>query len=231
MKLIQIQAKNVDLLYKTSDRSLALMQQTTTSSSVSASRPTRKANMTPEQSQQLKQWLSDIAVNRDRKAFAQIFASFAPKIKGFGMKQLKSESAANDLLQDTMSIVWKKSHLYDPVKGAATTWIYTIMRNLSFDMLRKIQSQKEDSLSDDIWPMAEVEDTNSGGFADHLMNQQIAQYLDALPEPQKQVVKGVYFQELTQEQLAIQLAIPLGTVKSRLRLALTKLKQKIEENS
>ncbi|KMT64016.1 RNA polymerase sigma factor [Catenovulum maritimum] len=187
--------------------------------------------MTPEQSQQLKQWLSDIALKRDKKAFANIFKSFAPKIKGFGMKQLKSESAANDLLQDTMSIVWRKSHLYDADKGAATTWIYTIMRNLSFDMLRKAQTQKEDSLSDDIWPIAEVVDDSGEVFSDHLMSQQIAQYLDSLPEAQKQVVQGVYFQEMTQEQLATQLEIPLGTVKSRLRLALNKLKQQIEENS
>ncbi|WP_053084599.1 sigma-70 family RNA polymerase sigma factor [Catenovulum maritimum] len=207
------------------------MQQINHTLSINSERQNKQPRMTPEQSQQLKQWLSDIALKRDKKAFANIFKSFAPKIKGFGMKQLKSESAANDLLQDTMSIVWRKSHLYDADKGAATTWIYTIMRNLSFDMLRKAQTQKEDSLSDDIWPIAEVVDDSGEVFSDHLMSQQIAQYLDSLPEAQKQVVQGVYFQEMTQEQLATQLEIPLGTVKSRLRLALNKLKQQIEENS
>ena len=67
-------------------------------------------------------------------------------------------------------------------------------------------------------------------FADHLMDKQLEQYLNRLPENQKQVVRGVYFQELSQEQLAKQLNIPLGTVKSRLRLALTKLKQHIGAN-
>nr|WP_232284977.1 sigma-70 family RNA polymerase sigma factor [Pseudoalteromonas tunicata] len=185
--------------------------------------------MSPEESQQLKNWLTDIAVDRDRQAFAQIFKWFAPKIIRFGIKQLGSEAAANELLQDTMSNVWRKSHLFDFDKGAATTWIYTIMRNVSFDMLRKIRSQREDYLSDDMWPIVEAQNVQEVEFADHLMQSHIAQYIELLPQAQQQVIRGVYFQELSQEQLAEQLNIPLGTVKSRLRLALNKLKEQLGE--
>jgi RNA polymerase sigma-70 factor (ECF subfamily) len=94
-------------------------------------------------------------------------------------------------------------------------------------MLRKIQSNQEDTISEEIWPLAEAQNSDDHMFADHLMDKQLAQYLNKLPENQKQVVHGVYFQELSQEQLSKQLNIPLGTVKSRLRLALTKLKQHI----
>ncbi|ATC97133.1 sigma-70 family RNA polymerase sigma factor [Pseudoalteromonas tunicata] len=190
---------------------------------------TRKPKMSPEESQQLKNWLTDIAVDRDRQAFAQIFKWFAPKIIRFGIKQLGSEAAANELLQDTMSNVWRKSHLFDFDKGAATTWIYTIMRNVSFDMLRKIRSQREDYLSDDMWPIVEAQNVQEVEFADHLMQSHIAQYIELLPQAQQQVIRGVYFQELSQEQLAEQLNIPLGTVKSRLRLALNKLKEQLGE--
>ncbi|MBE0366134.1 RNA polymerase sigma-70 factor, ECF subfamily [Pseudoalteromonas ulvae UL12] len=190
-------------------------------------RKKRNQTMSPEESQQLKDWLSDIAVHRDKAAFSHIFKWFAPKIIRFGIKQLNTEAAANELLQDTMSNVWRKSHLFDSDKGAATTWVYTIMRNVSFDMLRKVRSQREDFLSDDIWPIVEAENVEEEVFNDHLMEGQIAQYLELLPEAQKQVIQGVYFQELSQEQLAEQLNIPLGTVKSRLRLALNKLKQQL----
>ncbi|WP_440905394.1 sigma-70 family RNA polymerase sigma factor [Catenovulum sp. SX2] len=193
----------------------------------------KRSMLTPEQSAELKQWLIAVALERDKKSFALLFKSFAPKIKSFGFKQFNSEALANDLLQETMSLVWRKAHLYNADKGAVTTWVYTIMRNLSFDMLRKMQTNKEDCLSDDIWPIvdAHAADVDTEEFADHLLKQQLAKYADALPEAQKQVVRGVYFNELTQEELAQQLNIPLGTVKSRLRLALGKLRQQIEENS
>ncbi|MAG76708.1 MAG: RNA polymerase subunit sigma, partial [Colwelliaceae bacterium] len=110
-----------------------------------------------------------------------------------------------------------------------TTWVYTVMRNVSFDLLRKIKTKKEDNLSDDFWPLVEsceAEDADSQ-FQDHLASKEVMRCIDTLPEEQKCVVKGFYFMEMSQEQLAQHLGIPLGTVKSRLRLALAKLKQQI----
>ncbi|WP_052140888.1 sigma-70 family RNA polymerase sigma factor [Pseudoalteromonas piratica] len=178
-------------------------------------------------SKTLSSWLIDIADKRDKRAFANLFKWFSPKIMGFGRKQFNNPAMASELLQETMTNVWRKAHLYNSEKGAATTWVYTVMRNISFDMLRKIQANHEDTLSDDIWPLAEAQNSDEHVFADHLMDKQIARYLNRLPDNQKQIVQGVYFQDLSQEQLAKNLNIPLGTVKSRLRLALTKLRQHI----
>jgi RNA polymerase sigma-70 factor (ECF subfamily) len=191
----------------------------------------RKSRMSTDESLQLKQWIALIACQRDKNAFREIFSWFAPKIIRFGIKQLNNESSANELLQETMTNVWKKAHLYHSEKGAVTTWVYTIMRNVSFDMLRKIKANKEDMLSDDIWPLVEAENIQPEAFQDHLMTQNIQRYLELLPDGQRQIVKGVYFQELSQEQLAQQLNIPLGTVKSRLRTALNRLKKHIGEDS
>ena len=166
--------------------------------------------------------LVKVAVDRDKAAFASLFRYFAPKIKRFGFKQFNNEAAAMELVQDTMTAVWRKAHLYHPEKGAATTWVYTVMRNASFDTLRKMRSNKEDNLSEDIWPT--LQSPEPAEFDDHLETQLLLKHVDKLPLAQREVVKGIYFQELSQEQMAQQLGVPLGTVKSRLRLALAKLR-------
>ncbi|QLE85144.1 sigma-70 family RNA polymerase sigma factor [Shewanella sp. Scap07] len=180
---------------------------------------------------ELSQWLVDVANVRCKRAFTELFRFFSPKIKRFGIKQLGNEAQANELIQDTMTNVWKKAHLYNADKGAATTWVYTIMRNASFDMLRRIKSKGEVQLADDIWPTFADEQPEEVMFGDHLMEKQMFNYVDSLPEAQKAVVKGVYYQELSQEQLAKQLGVPVGTIKSRLRLALAKLKKQLGESN
>jgi|TARA_B110000046_G_scaffold34441_1_gene37307 RNA polymerase sigma factor (sigma-70 family) len=178
-------------------------------------------------SSELMQALLSVAQDRDKKAFAYLFEYFSPKIKRFGIKQFGVEAQAMELVQETLTSVWRKAHLYNSDKGAATTWVYTVMRNASFDMLRKMKSNKEENISEDIWPLInDSEDTNNE-YTDHLEDKQIKRYLDKLPIAQREVVRGVYFQDMSQEQLAQQLNIPVGTVKSRLRLALQKLRNEM----
>jgi RNA polymerase sigma-70 factor (ECF subfamily) len=104
------------------------------------------------------------------------------------------------------------------------------MRNVTFDMLRKMKGNKEDNLSDDIWPVAESVIHEDDTYEDHLAKDNLLSVIDTLPEAQRAVVKGYYFMEMSQEQLAAQLNLPLGTIKSRLRLALVKLKVQLGEN-
>ncbi|GHE81407.1 RNA polymerase sigma factor ECF family 11 [Thalassotalea profundi] len=180
---------------------------------------------------QLCQWLDDVATTRDKKAFTQLFQFFAPKIQRIAYGKFQNETQACEVVQETMSNVWRKAHLFDASKGAATTWVYTVMRNVTFDMLRKIKGNREDNLSDDIWPLAEQSISNEECFDDHLENSQLLSVIDTLPEAQKQIVKGFYFMEMSQEQLATHLNLPLGTIKSRLRLALAKLKVQLGDNN
>jgi RNA polymerase sigma-70 factor (ECF subfamily) len=180
---------------------------------------------------QLCQWLVAVGKNRDKQAFTQLFKFFAPKIQRIAASKLSNDSLAHEVVQLTMTNVWKKAHLFDQTKGAVTTWIYTVMRNVTFDVLRKIQSNLEDNLSDDLWPLVENEQEDRVVFEDHFARQQLLNAIDTLPEQQQQVVKGFYLLELSQEQLAEQLDIPLGTIKSRLRLALAKLKVQLGESN
>ncbi|WP_299080631.1 sigma-70 family RNA polymerase sigma factor [uncultured Paraglaciecola sp.] len=178
---------------------------------------------------QLCQWLDAVANIRDKNAFTELFKFFAPKIQRFARSKFSNEAQAHEVVQETMSNVWRKSHLFNQDKGAATTWVYTIMRNVTFDMLRKVQSNKEHNVSDDIWPISEDIVLEEEPFQDHLENRELLAVIEDLPESQQQVVKGFYFMEMSQEQLAEHLNLPLGTVKSRLRLALGKLKLQLGE--
>lgn len=178
---------------------------------------------------QLCQWLNAVATNRDKQAFTALFRFFAPKIQRISRNKFSNEAQVNEVVQETMSNVWRKAHLFNQDKGAVTTWVYTVMRNVSFDMLRKMQANKEDNLSDDIWPLAEGLASDDHPFKDHLENKELLNVINSLSEAQQQVVKGYYLMEMSQEQLAEHLDLPLGTVKSRLRLALAKLKVQLGE--
>ncbi|MCE0557751.1 MULTISPECIES: sigma-70 family RNA polymerase sigma factor [unclassified Motilimonas] len=203
------------------------MYQTSQLADANIKKPDPNLDIQPE----LNQHLLAVARDQDKAAFAKLFAFFAPKIKAFGLKQFRQEALAMDLVQETMSLVWRKAQLYSPDKGKASTWIFTIMRNYSFDMLRKIKHNKEDNLSDDLWPLYEEADAEPDHEDDHLMRAQLIQGLDTLPAKQKEVVEAIYLKEMTHQELAEHLKVPLGTIKSRLRLGLEKLKEQMEQHN
>jgi RNA polymerase sigma-70 factor (ECF subfamily) len=180
---------------------------------------------------ELCQWLTAVATNRDKQAFTHLYHFFAPKIQRIAKSKVNTDAQANEVVQETLGNVWRKAHLFDGNKGAVTTWVYTIMRNVIFDMLRKVKSNKEDTLSDDIWPIAEAEQIQENVFADHLANKKLRAVIEKLPENQQQVIKAYYFMEMSQDQLAVHLNLPLGTIKSRLRLAIGKLKAQLGESN
>jgi RNA polymerase sigma-70 factor (ECF subfamily) len=165
----------------------------------------------------------------DSAAFAVIFTHFTPRLKQFAMKHVGSEHVAMELVQDALAAVWQKAHLFDGTKSALSTWIYTIARNLCFDLLRKQKGRELHLHSEDIWP----DDYCPPDLVDHyspeqsMLKEQIVRYLDLLPLKQKQVVKAIYLDEMPHQDVADKFDIPLGTVKSRLRLAVEKLKDTI----
>ncbi|MBT1445844.1 sigma-70 family RNA polymerase sigma factor [Shewanella sp. JM162201] len=177
----------------------------------------------------LKQWLLAVANQRDKQAFRALFDYFGPKIRAFGLSRLSQQGLAMDLVQETLTTVWTKAHLFDSDKGNVATWVYTIMRNQCFDMLRRVQHNREDTFGDDIWPLFDS-DPASDEFADHKLDNLLAAYLGKLPKLQREVVQGIYLQELSQQELAEKLGVPLGTIKSRLRLGLEKLKSLLEKH-
>lgn len=171
-------------------------------------------------------WLLQVASSQDKQAFSLLFKWFAPKIRAYGIKKFNDPTLAMDLVQETMTLVWRKAALFNQNKGNASGWIFTVMRNHSFDMLRKMQSNKEDTISDELWPLfdKQVESVE----LDWLETRKLKKAVSVLPPNQRVVVEGIYEQGLTQQELSEQLSEPIGTIKSRLRLALTKLRQEYE---
>lgn len=167
--------------------------------------------------------------NQDREAFNRVFHRFGGKIYALGMKITRNEQLANDLVQEAMLIIWQKAPLYDLDKGSAQTWIFTLVRNRCFDILRKMKRQPEGISADDIYAETEHELSvdPEQEQANAIQIEQIQQYFEMLPAAQQEVIEYVFMRDLTHQEAAQQLDIPLGTLKSRLRLALNKLRDYI----
>jgi len=165
---------------------------------------------------------------QDTAAFNKLFQRFSTRIYAMGVKLTRNEQLAHDLVQEAMVTVWQKAPLYDLDRGTAQSWIFTLTRNRCFDMLRKIKRQPATVSADDIWPTIEDQDSNlihdeQGSKFAELEN--IDRCYEQLPEAQRAVVEQIYIHDRTHEEAARILEIPLGTLKSRLRLGMGKLRQ------
>jgi len=168
--------------------------------------------------------------SQDAEAFNRLFQRYSSRIFGLGMKITRNEQLSNDLVQEAMLNVWRKARLYDLDRGTAQSWIFTTARNRCFDMLRKLKRQPQCVTADDIWPQEGAADSESAHEGQGSLAAEtaiIASYCDQLPDLQKAVIEQIYVLDRTHEEAAAVLEIPLGTLKSRLRLAVSKLRKLI----
>jgi RNA polymerase sigma-70 factor (ECF subfamily) len=168
-----------------------------------------------------------IAKSGDRAAFARLYDHFSPRIKGLLMQGGASADLAEDLAQEAMLTVWRKAAQFDPAKAAASTWIFTIARNLRIDRLRREQRAAVYALAmkDDAEPP--VQPDQALDVAQREMG--VREALQVLPDDQLQVVRLSFIEGRTHMEIADVLQIPLGTVKSRMRLAMAKLRYALEK--
>lgn len=168
--------------------------------------------------------------HQSTSAFNILFERFANKVFAHGMKLTRNEQLSKDLVQEAMLAIWQKAQLYDLDRGTANNWIFTLTRNRCFDMLRKQKRQPSCVNADDIWP-ADLDELEGREAVDRdyvgVETVQISKLLFQLPSPQQAVVEQIYLLDKTHEEAAAFLEIPLGTLKSRLRLAMTKLRHLI----
>ena len=168
----------------------------------------------------LDQLVVRVATCRDRTAFAALFGHFAPRVKAWLMRQGASPSQAEDLAQEALLTVWRKAALFDPAKASAGTWVFTIARNLRIDAIRRERRPELDP--DDFMPEAEPDPDDAITLADGEGRLRVA--MRDLPPDQVAVIEMSFFADKPHSQIAIELGIPLGTVKSRLRLAMARLR-------
>lgn len=165
-----------------------------------------------------------IGVDRDRGAFAELFRHFAPRIKGFGLKQSSDGALAEELVQETMLAVWRSAKTYDSGRSSAATWVFTICRNKRIDLFRR-RSRAEPDQADQEWETEPTQHQYAEVSADFRRTRKL---MNDLPKEQSQVIAMSFLEEKPHREIAEQLGLPLGTVKSRIRLALASLRQGME---
>lgn len=158
--------------------------------------------------------------HRDEAAFASLFQHFAPRVKGFLMKSGETAAQAEECAQDVMSLVWQKAHLFDPTRASVATWIFTIARNRRIDALRRSRRPEPEEL---FWG-PEAEPDQADVYEMQQENDRLARAVADLPEKQRALIERAFFGDVSHRELAEETGLPLGTIKSRIRLALDRLR-------
>ena len=168
-------------------------------------------------------WMVSVRDARDKTAFAALFDHFAPRLKGFVMRSGLSAAQAEEIVQDVMLTVWRKSEQFDPHRAQVSAWIYQITRNRQIDLIRKERRPVPEELSQD----DEVEPDASQMLAVEQEAGQLKKALSRLKPDQRAIIEKAYLGELTHQEISKQTGLPLGTIKSRIRLGLERLRHEL----
>jgi RNA polymerase sigma-70 factor (ECF subfamily) len=161
-----------------------------------------------------------IRENRDEAAFVELFRHFAPRVKAFLMRSGADEAMAEECVQEVMATVWHKAAQFDPARASVATWIFTIARNKKIDVLRKQRRPEPEDLT---WgPEAEPDQSDVIGLQQETA--QLGEAIASLPDKQRELIEKAYYGDLSHSEIAEQTGLPLGTIKSRIRLALDRLR-------
>ncbi len=176
---------------------------------------------------ELKGLMAAVAAKRDKAAYGRLFQYFAPRIVGFMERGGVSRTDAEEIAQESLVTVWRKAELYDPAQAAVSTWIFTIARNLRIDLARRATRQRNGAAA--LGP-PEIEMVESAEAQTLAIEREIKvrEALDKLSREQATVLRLSFFSEKPHAEIARELGIPLGTVKSRVRLAMAKIRPLLE---
>jgi RNA polymerase sigma-70 factor (ECF subfamily) len=175
----------------------------------------------------LSQLLVAVGTSQDRSAFAELFRHFAPRLKGYLQRIGGDMAAAEESMQEAMVLVWRKAGQFDPAKANASTWIFTIARNARIDSFRRDRRPELDP--DDPALVPDAEEQPDVALAKGQSAVKLKEAMENLSEAEQSVLHLSFFEDLSHSIIAKQLGIPLGTVKSRLRLAFGKLRGVLSE--
>jgi RNA polymerase sigma factor (sigma-70 family) len=168
-------------------------------------------------------WVAEMRLIRDDRsqaAFADLFRHFAPRVKAFLIKSGAPASMAEEVSQEVLTIVWRKADMFDPARASVATWIFTIARNRKIDAFRK---QRRPEPEDVIWgPEYEPDQEEVMGLQQD--SAALVTALKQLPDKQRELIERAYFGDMTHSEIAVATGLPLGTIKSRIRLAIDRLR-------
>ena len=158
----------------------------------------------------------------DRAAFARVFGFYAPRVKGYLLRLGLEGAQAEEVSQEVMIAVWRKAQSFDPRQASVATWIFRIARNRRIDVFRREHKGALDPADPMFQPAAEV--APDAAFEAAGRDAQVRAAMAELPDDQRVLVREAFYEDLSHSQIADKTGLPLGTVKSRLRLAFAKLK-------
>jgi RNA polymerase sigma-70 factor (ECF subfamily) len=172
--------------------------------------------------------LSRIATDRSEEAFRRLFDDFAPRIKSYMMRQGAEAALAEELAQETLLTVWRKAALYSPEKGNPSTWIFTIARNLRIDRLRR-ETNWQELTEEHAASIPSDEAPPDDNVSARQRQMRVQAVLGQLPQDQLEAVTLAFIDGLSHSEISERLGLPLGTVKSRIRLAYQKVRTALED--
>jgi RNA polymerase sigma-70 factor (ECF subfamily) len=171
--------------------------------------------------------LTAVGTDRDGEAFTILFDHFVPRVHAQMLRLGLAPFAAADVAQDVMETIWRKAHLFDRRKAAATTWVFHIARNRRIDVRRR--SRETTVAIEDFYPIPDPTGANDDCLDAAQREEYVHTALGILPHEQCALVRLAFFDGLSHGAIAKQMNLPLGTVKSRLRLAFTRLRHFLQE--
>lgn len=170
------------------------------------------------------QWMLAVRDQRDKAAFAQLFDHFAPRLKGFAIRSGSAPAQAEEIVQDVMLTVWRKSDQFDPHRAQVSAWIYQITRNRQIDLHRKLGRPVPEELKED----PGLEPDASQILAVQQETSKLKDALAKLSPNQREVIEKAYLGELSHQDISDTTGLPLGTIKSRIRLGLERLRHDLK---
>ncbi|MEM0899315.1 MAG: sigma-70 family RNA polymerase sigma factor [Pseudomonadota bacterium] len=170
-----------------------------------------------------------VASNRDQTAFAELFDYFAPRLNAYLRRLGLEASQAEDTAQEVLGVLWHKAHLFDPSKSSLGTWLFRVARNRRVDLARRDKSGLLDPEEPMLQPSASP--APDYGIDESTRDERVRDAMKSLPDEQLELIQKAFFLGLSHSQIADETGLPLGTVKSRIRLAFARLRHVLEKDS
>jgi RNA polymerase sigma-70 factor (ECF subfamily) len=168
-----------------------------------------------------------VATRQDRAAFTRVFAYYGPRVKAYLLRLGLESAQAEEVAQEVMVAVWRKAPSFDRAQASAATWIFRIARNRRIDLFRRDQRAQLDANDPAFHPAAEATPAEVAEAAER--ENQVRRAMAELPPDQRDLVRRAFYEDQSHSEIAADTGVPLGTVKSRLRLAFAKLRLRLAD--
>jgi RNA polymerase sigma-70 factor (ECF subfamily) len=185
--------------------------------------------MDPNERDHFASLVKAVADERDQTAFTALFDYFGPRLKAWLVRQSMGSDEAEELVQEVMAVLWHRADLYDPRQSSISTWLFRIARNRRIDAQRRARHRVAEAYQP-LYPLQESPGADTI-FEKEEQAARVRAALSGIPPDQMEIIRAAFFLGLSHSQIAAETGLPLGTVKSRIRLAFERLRRSLEDDT